>query len=366
MVVKPQLRTTELPDEVRDAADIAPLDLLPGSSWLILSGDGAIYRLNANSVDWSHVGKTTFVEAAQPLADQEERARIRYRFPKATRHFHASAEGRFAGVVNDHGRYGEVIDLVSGRVTMTIDGGDYHPETVPLSFAFARHDGRTVVIHRTKWNRLDVSDPRTGELLTPRESPSADPRGDHYLDYFHGALYVQPENEYVLDDGWIWHPLGVPTVWSLSRWVRENAWESEDGPTKRDVCPRDSYWNHGMCWLDSKRLAIGGIGDDDVEMVEGVRIFDVTSLEPSRSDQWGGLYAKELATVPGPAGRFFSDGRRLFASGEQGLSVWDLTAGKQLGVVEGFRPTRHHRGARELVELADHKIVRLATDSVAG
>ena len=361
-----QLRTTALPDEISNAVDLAPLDLVSGSTWLILGRDGAIHRLDAESAAHSRVGTTTVVAAAEPMAGDSERTRIRYGFPSPRLRLHVSGDGRFAGVVNDYGRHGEVIDLESNRVTVTIDGGDYHPDTVPLSLAFARHEGGTVVIHRTKWNRLDVSDPRTGELLTPRDSPSAQPMGEHYLDYFHGALYVQPDGEYVLDDGWIWHPLGVPTVWSLPRWIRENVWESEDGPTKRKVCPRDSYWNHGMCWLDSTRVAIGGIGDDDAEMVHGMRIFDVTSVEPSRSDQWVGLYASELATVPGPTGLFFSDGRRLFAADARGLSVWDPTAGKQLGVVEGFRPTRHHRGAGELVELSDNKLVRLVTDDMGS
>ena len=357
-----RLRTNELPDDISDAVDIAPLDLQAEPAYVILRADGAIFRLNADSLEYSRVGRTTLTAEPAPPTKPAERTRTRSAFPGATRHLHASADGRFVGVVNDHGRFGEVIDLESDRVTMTIDGDDYHPETVPLSFAFARHGNRMVVIHRTRWNRLDVSDPSTGALLTPRESPSAQPMGEHYLDYFHGALFVQPEGEYVLDDGWIWHPLGVPTVWSLPRWLNENVWESEDGPTKRDVCPRTWYWNHGMCWLDSTTFAVEGIGDDNDKMLDGARIFDVTALEPSRSDEWGGLYAREIATVPGPAGRFFSDGVRLFAAAEEGLSAWDPTSGKRLGSVKGFRPTRHHRGARELIELAGNKLVRLSTD----
>jgi hypothetical protein len=51
---------------------------------------------------------------------------------------------------------------------MTLDNGGSHAETVPFSLAFACHRGQDVVIHRTAWNRLDVSDPATGRLLTAR------------------------------------------------------------------------------------------------------------------------------------------------------------------------------------------------------
>jgi len=75
----------------------------------------------------------------------------------------------------------------------------------------------------------------------PTSYKNGEERPPHYLDYFHGALHVNPKGSHVLDDGWIWHPLGVPTTWSLQRWVTENPWESEDGPSKLDTCARNYY-----------------------------------------------------------------------------------------------------------------------------
>jgi hypothetical protein len=141
------------------------------------------------------------------------------------RRLHCSKRGEFAVVVNDYGRYGQVIDLRSGAVTFALDGGDYHPATVPFSFAFADMFGCVVAVHRTALNRLDVSDPSTGELLTQRSPTSyrsGEERPEHYLDYFHGALYLSPSGAHILDDGWVWHPVGVPTVWSLNRWMSQN------------------------------------------------------------------------------------------------------------------------------------------------
>ncbi|WP_027343128.1 hypothetical protein [Hamadaea tsunoensis] len=86
-----------------------------------------------------------------------------------------------------------MLDRGTRDATLTIDGGDYHADTVPSSVAFVEHGARTVVIHRTAWNRLEVSEAATGQLATPRQ-PTAyrqgEPRPEHYLDYFHGRLYV--------------------------------------------------------------------------------------------------------------------------------------------------------------------------------
>ena len=276
---------------------------------------------------------------------------------------HASPCGNFAAIVNDYGHHGEVIDLRSGQVTLTLDGGDYYPETVPFSFAFAQVHGRVVAIHRTAWNRLDVSDPSTGNLLSNR-SPTSYRTGEdrplHYLDYFHGALHVSPNSVRILDDGWVWHPVGIPIAWSLEPWISENVWESEDGPSRRFICSRLYYWDHAMTWLDDQRVAIGGLSEDDAYMVDGVRIFDITVPgEPDpgcRADRSG---PRELNAFAGPTGTFFSDGHLLFSSDPHGLSRWDLSHGSRTGFLSGFSPTHHHRMAGELVQIVDGTLIQL-------
>jgi hypothetical protein len=243
-----------------------------------------------------------------------------------------------------------------------LDGGDYHPETVPFSFAFVRWQGSVVVIHRTAWNRLDVSDASTGQLLSDRNPTSyrqGEERPQHYLDYFHGGLYLSPSGKHILDDGWVWHPVGIPVIWSIDCWLTANAWESEDGPTRKEVCARSYYWDHGIAWLDDEKLAIAGIGDDDAEMIDGVRIFDITSTgSPGRQWRSDWLWRQEITKFAGPAGKFFSTKDRLYSSAEDGLSMWDVGVGARTGHIANFRPTHHHRSARELVQLSDDALIR--------
>jgi hypothetical protein len=349
---------TALPEEVGEISDIAPVNLEDRSVWLLLGRDGAIHRLDADSSKW------TRLSSPAPI---DEPGRQPWKGHTIRPHLHVSGTGEFAAVVNDYGRFGHVIDLRSREVTLRVDGGNYHPETVPFSFAFAEIGGHTHAIHRTEWNRLDVSDPASGVLITQRASTrfqGEEGPPEHYLDYFHGTILVSPDGRYVADDGWVWGPVGAPTVWSLSRWVIENAWESEDGPSKSNVCARHYYWDHGMAWLDASRLAIGGLGDDPDETSDGARIFDVTKRGSPTGDEWSAdlVWSKEIITFPGPRGRFFGDGARLFSSDETGLSIWDAEKGSLTGNMERFQPTHQHQGARELVQLVERALVRWKTD----
>jgi hypothetical protein len=133
----------------------------------------------------------------------------------------------------------------------------------------------------------------------------------------------------------------------------ENAWESEDGPSLLGVCERDG-WTGPAAWLDDERVAVGGF--DDEGHVAGARIFDISArMNSGRSGR-----AEEAMTFAGPAGTFFSDGKWLFSSDETGLSRWDPETGERTGHLPTFWPSRYHRGARELVELRDGRLVRLA------
>ena len=341
------LRTSDLASLETALIDIARGDA--SQEWYGLCADGSILVFSS---DWT----TTRPVARAPLVDEPDHEP--FVGHTLRRQLHVSPSGRFAAVVNDYGRYGVVIDLVSGDITLRLDGGDYHPETVPFSLAFASSGDGDVVVHRTAWNRLDVSDAASGRLLTERGPTSyqrGEDRPDHYLDYFHGRLYLSPDGARLLDDGWVWHPIGIPEVWDLGRWLSENAWESEDGPSKISLDGRDYYWDHGMCWIDSERVAVEGIGTDDDHMVAGARIFDASERDASSRITWP--TATELSAFAGPSGEFFSDGRRLYTAADDGLSIWNIETGARTGRIPGFRPRHHARSTGELIELRDQHVV---------
>jgi hypothetical protein len=348
-MLKTELMRATLPREIGAILDFASIDQASHSEWILLTEDGSLIRLDADSLAWKRVASSVLLAEAdhEPWNNQLLRERL-----------HVSACGRFAAVVNDYGKRGLLIDLQRGVVTRVLNGGDYCPDTVPFSLAFVNVNGQARCIHRTDWNRLDISDAATGELLSergPTQYKEGEPSPPHYLDYFHGALHVSPNGTYILSDGWVWHPVGVPTIWHVENWCLSNVWESENGPSKLDICERDYFWGHAICWVDEKRLAIGGIGDDDEKMIDGARIFDVTLPGTACPALRSPL---EIATIQGPAGLFFSDGMSLFSADPAGLSRWDIAANVRTGHIMDFNPTRHHRGTRELAQLIDGKLVR--------
>ena len=300
--------------------DFRPLARLDRQLWVAVDRAGQLLRLDLDGASVSTLARLgdVPVDLDEPVA------------------LHLSADGRFAAVVNTRGRHGAVVDLEAGAVTMRLDRGDYRVEHSNFPAAFAEVDGRTVVIHGTAWNRLDLSDPRTGELLTAREHAPPQKEGDrpeHYLDYFHGGLVVSPNGRFVADNGWVWSPTGAVIAWDLHRWLRDNPWESEDGPSRRPLCWRDYFWDGPLCWVGNDRLAVWGYGTDDEWLVPAVRVFDAAS---GRETHW----------FAGPWGQMVFDGELICVDLVEGTSVWDVDTGERLMRDAAFCPQWYHPGAK--------------------
>lgn len=304
--------------------DLQPLNDATRSQWVALTTLGRLFRLDLDS------GETVLL-ASLPSA-------IPIDLAEQTRVF-LDRCGELAAIVNLHGQYGVVLNLSTGVVTMTLDRGGYHNDYADFSVAFLDFAGRTLLIHGTDWNRVDISDPLTGQLLTARtygEGQGPTSRPAHYLDYFHSALALSPTGEWVADNGWVWHPVGIVTTWNVRRWLEENAWESEDGPSKRSLCQRAYFWGGSVCWIDQHTVAVWGYGADDEWLLPAVRFFDVPS-------------GAEVAWFPGPAKQLTYDEYLFSSSEDDGLSVWDVATGERLFSDPTLTPTHYHRGSRQFL-----------------
>jgi len=309
---------------------------------LVLTADGALHGVD---VDARSIVRLCSVELPE-LAPAGTNS-----FGAAAHRLHASSDGRHAAIVVDKARHGMVVETRSGAVTMRLDGGDYLENTVPFSACFLRFEGRDVFVHRVAWNRLDVADPATGESLTQRDIASYETAGEppeHYLDYFHGQLRPSPEGGLLFDDGWVWHPLSIPRVWSVTRWLNANPWESEDGPSIVDLAAAED-WTKPACWISERRLALWGLADWDAYEAEeagqgpGVRIVDVTAAEPSANELWPMESQAEKVLD------LFSDGVRLFVATETGTTVWDIATRAQMTALPGFTTRLLDRARNTLV-----------------
>jgi hypothetical protein len=270
---------------------------------------------------------------------------------------HLARDGSMAAVVNTYKQQGVVIDLATGQAAMRLERGDHCVENCVFPVAFFEFDGRLLLVHGTDWNRLDVSDPRTGGLLTSRPSPiwKSGEQVEHYLEYFHSSLSVSPSQEWIADNGWVWSPVGMVVSWNLRRWREAHIWESEDGPSKKDLCQREYFWDGPLCWVDRHTLAVWGIGDDDLLLVPGVRLFDVST-------------GQELRRFLGPQGTLVYDDYLFSFASEQGMAVWDIATGERLLHEPAFSPWCYHRGARQFLTLLPDGAFQLSRliDKVSG
>lgn len=251
---------------------------------------------------------------------------------------HISKDGSMAAVVNTLGQNGIVIDLIDKTVLMNLDRGSYHVNSSVFPITFFKYGSEQLIIHATDWNRLDITNPKSGELLTSRSVEKMKYGEAYYLDYFHSGISISDDNMWIVDNGWIWHPVGEIVAWSIDNWLNNNVWESEKGNSKKILCQRSYYWDGAICWIDDETIAVYGFGGDDDWIIPAVRLFDVKS-------------GKEIDWFPGPQNNLIFDGFLFSWCQNHGMEVWDVNTGERLMNDESFCPSLYHRGSKKFVTI---------------
>lgn len=315
-----------------------------GGGWFAVTSDHRVIRFNNEDTQFSTVANLHEVfpseKALGILSDRP---------------------GSMVVVFEESGSKAVVLDTERGSVLMSLDRGDYHTEHCKYSLAFFEQHGRTLLVHATDWNRVDISDPRKAELLTPRhphryEDGKAPP---HYLDYFHCGLAVSPNGQWITSNGWVWAPWGSVRCWGLSRWLDENVWESEDGPSATSLCGAGYYWDRPLCWVDDHTVAWWGVGDDDLTMVPALVLHDMEKAAQRVifPGPFGGAPPGSSASITidqnkevhRTEGSIHFD-QWLFAwKPKHGLSAWDISDGSRVYHRPDICPAAYHPGRREFL-----------------
>lgn len=298
-------------------ADLAPV--LDGDAWLGLGQDGRVHRLDL----------THGAVASSPVVEHGLAGDLR---------LHASARGDLAAITARRGQRGVVVDAVTGAILLRLDRSDYHPEQSEFPLAFLERGGRTLVVHGVDWNRLEVTEPRSG--ARPADAPVAgealeSSRPGRPGDHFRGHLVPSPDGAWLAEDGWIWQPVGCVLAWPVDAWLGE-------GTTDKFLLQRD-HWDLPLCWVAPRTLAVYGFGDVWNDVLPAAVIFDVTTGERVR---W----------FAGPrAGDFFFVDPYLVTTGA-GTSLWDVTTGERVLHDVAFDATHAHPSTRHLVRLANGEV----------
>lgn len=343
------LQEVSLPQFALTLGAITAFQTLPGAGpdgiWLLaLNTDGELWKLDLNT------------GAAENLLQ----VRLPDFDPELPLQLVASPDGKLAGISNCFGRYAGVYDLSAGTLNFQRSRGDYYTEVSTFPLAFVPDREKWLVALGSEWNRLDLLDPVTGELLTARED------SEREADYFHGRLKVSPGGHWIADSGWVWGPAGVLQSWSVSNWT-ENPWEPDDGPSLRPLWQTED-WDLPVCWTGPTQVAVWGhvdaeLLDEEDQGEEGtspvVVIFDM-----ERPD-----YRKMLHGIPpfscGTAGtdsHFYpradmaAKGDRLFLWGNGvPFQVWRISTGKRESIGSEHESLLYHHLSDLFIELLPGK-----------
>ena len=253
-----------------------------------------------------------------------------------------SADGRYLAIANVYRIHGEVIDTDTATQTMRLVRSDYHVEHCHFPLAFVQYKSKPLLIHATDWNHLDISDPATGKVI--QDHPvEYDPDSDDDFNCaasFRGELMVSPDQNWIADNGWEWHPVGAVSSWSIIDWMETNCWEFISGPSMQNHTGVDYFWGQPMCWIDNTILCIWGWCVDDWHIMPAVKLFDVTTGE--RVDWFAG-----------PEGALVFDGYLFSCTQDTGIAVWDVKEGRCLLQDKSVRARAYHPLGRYFIDYRD-------------
>lgn len=158
----------------------------------------------------------------------------------------------YAAIVESKGLNGVVFVMDDPMWRMELARKDYHSGSCTWPIGFFMRDCKVNLIHATLWNRIDFTELESGNVLTEREVDYE--KKKNYLDYFHSSLYVSPDEQHFVVNGWCWHPWDVLYSWNIDQFKID----FEPSGTCLDALQREfSNWDRPCCFIDNDIIAWG-------------------------------------------------------------------------------------------------------------
>lgn len=181
--------------------------------------------------------------------------------------------GPWLSVFEKYGTNGCIYNLDTGK-TKLFFRENYHAEVSSFSNALFIYNEQFCLLHQTQWNRLDITNLDTGELLTDREvyyrrldnrkqNNGINFEEKNYKDYFHGKIFFSPDYKYFVDTGWVWHPVGVPILYCVENFIE--GYENTCIDLRIDQERAYSYdWDQSAIWLNNESFLLDFFPDSDL------------------------------------------------------------------------------------------------------
>lgn len=163
------------------------------------------------------------------------------------------SHGNYICLVEQYNTNGYVLNLSDSNYLKKLERGDYCVNVCEFPIALYSENDKTFLIHGTDWNRLDITNLETDNLLTSRIVD--DEKEINSFDYFHGTLQVSPNSKNFISNGWHWHPHGQIYNFSIESFMSD--FEFSNNTINFTNEPYNLEWNRPVCWIDDNLIAIG-------------------------------------------------------------------------------------------------------------
>jgi hypothetical protein len=195
----------------------------------------------------------------------------------------AEHRGRNAALVLDN----SVARKINSAAVRLLSREDYHAENSSYSIGFVELDGRTLLIHQTEWNRLDISDAETGACLTEREISYEEHK--NYIDYFHSQLHISPNGVNFISNGWVWQPADYLYCYNVKEFLE--SWDK----ARSSINYYSANWDRPCTFIDDDSFVIAtdqknyeadGADEEDYEILNGAKLafYRMSDSEPTKRD----------------------------------------------------------------------------------
>jgi hypothetical protein len=217
---------------------------------------------------------------------------------------------------------------------------DYSVKYTYWSIAFFKRNDQTFLIHGTDWNRLDITCLETDKLLTDR-IVDYDTK-TNYLDYFHSSLLVSPDFKHFTSNGWIWHPYGEITIYSVEDFLKN--FENSHKLVRITDNFYDLESDRPLCWIDDQTLGIGfnqKIADaDKKEYPSEIIFYDIVKNEILKRIEFNGFSLSYDGDVSGEL--YFQADKQVFIglNTKSGILISDIN-GKELARNSNFNSYKY-------------------------
>lgn len=247
-----------------------------------------------------------------------------------------SPQDKYICITNQKGQYGALYDIQKGHLIKDLDRKTYHTEQSVFPVEFIERDGKTLLIHGSDWNHLDITDIQENKLISKRLNQY---QSEFYLDYFYGELHLSPDKKNILSSGWVWGPASVFKPINLDNWLSTNINEPET-TRKNGYTIMSYYWDRALCWIDNNTFAFlydpkeEELDEEDcaemnIDLKNSYILFySLINAEIIKSIIFNDYPKNEYFEATSDCKLFF-DGNLIFSSDKTGIIIYNIE-GKKL------------------------------------